>query len=130
MHRAWFRSVLDDLSPPPGVGREQVRGAKLGAKLKRLLFHPAVTGEGTIGRVNLREPLVDASSSRARGPARRAGRPTVRKAQLPGGPRMTKKRCRRRKRSGKPGQDDRVLHAIVSDNRPDTGPGWPGPEGR
>src|ERR1035437_8519313 len=60
-----------------------------------------------------------------RGPAVVAGKPTVRRAQLPGGNRMTEKRmpvAERRRESTRAGP---ALQLVVVDNRPDTGPRGP-----
>jgi len=51
------------------------------------------------------------------------GKPTVRRAQLPGGYRMTEKRTPVAERQRETGMDGRLLQAVVPDNRPDTGPG-------
>jgi len=51
-----------------------------------------------------------------------SGQPTVREAQLPGGRRTIQEaNAGASKGDGKPGQHDRVLRAVVPDNRPDTG---------
>ena len=44
--------------PRPDVRRP---GCEARGKAEGLPFYPAATGEGKIGRVNTREPLVDAS---------------------------------------------------------------------
>jgi hypothetical protein len=51
------------------------------------------------------------------------GRPTVRKAEFPGGTGMPKKRMPVAERQRENGTDDRPLPAVVPHNRPDTGPG-------
>jgi hypothetical protein len=51
------------------------------------------------------------------------GKPTVRRAQLPGGNRMAEKRTPVAERQRETGTYGRLLQAVVSDNRPDTGPG-------
>ena len=53
-------SVLDDLSPPRRASPARA-GCEARGKAEGLPFYPAATGEGKIGRVNTREPLVDAS---------------------------------------------------------------------
>ena len=53
-----------------------------------------------------------------------AGKPTVRKAQLPGGNRMTKKRTPAAERQrGTHDESISALPLMIVDNRPDTGPG-------
>jgi hypothetical protein len=42
--------------PHPDMRCRQRRGVKLGIKAQGLSFHPMVTGEGKVGRVNNREP--------------------------------------------------------------------------
>jgi hypothetical protein len=52
-----------------------------------------------------------------------AGKPTARRAQLPGGNRMAEKRmpvAERRRETARAGP---ALQLVVVDNRPDTGPG-------
>ena len=50
-----------------------------------------------------------------------SGKPTARRAQLLGGNRMAEKRTPAAERQREPGRDGRLLQAVVSDNRPDTG---------
>ena len=58
-----------------------------------------------------------------------AGKPTVRRAQLPGGNRMAEKRmpvAERRRETARAGP---ALQLVVVDNRPDTDPGGPARKG-
>ena len=59
-----------------------------------------------------------------------AGKPTVRKAQLLGGNRMTEKRMPAAERQRETGTRWPPLQLVVSDNRPDTGPRDPGAKER
>ena len=54
-----------------------------------------------------------------------AGKPTVRRAQLPGGNRMTEKRMPVAERRRETTTMMPVLQPAVVDNRPDTGPACP-----
>jgi hypothetical protein len=51
-----------------------------------------------------------------------AGKPTVRRAQLPGGQRMTEKRMPVAERQRETATSRLVLQRVVVANRPDTGP--------
>jgi hypothetical protein len=54
-----------------------------------------------------------------------SGQPTVRRAQSPGGNRMTEKRMPVVERQQETGTDGWLLQLAVLDNWPDTGPGGP-----
>ena len=59
-----------------------------------------------------------------------SGKPTVRRAQLLGGNRMAEKRMPAAERRRETTRVGPVLQLIVVDNRPDTGPSWPGSKER
>ena len=54
-----------------------------------------------------------------------AGKPTVRRAQLPGGNRMAEKRMPVAERQRETARAGPALQLVVVDNRPDTDPGGP-----
>ena len=70
-----------------------------------------------------RSQLVRAERGNPVGVRPSAGKPTVRRAQLPGGYRMTEKRMPVAERRRETATVMPVLQLAVSDNRPDTGPG-------
>jgi hypothetical protein len=58
-----------------------------------------------------------------------AGKPTVRRAQLPGGNRMAEKRMPVAERQRETARAGPALQLVVVDNRPDTDPGDPARKG-
>ena len=58
-----------------------------------------------------------------------AGKPTVRRAQLPGGNRMAEKRMPVAERRRETARAGLALQLVVADNRPDTGPRGPARKG-